>query len=208
MKKFLIASYVAFQASTTFAREIYSTWEVEGNNFTLTKEPYNEEKATIYNRICKEFHRHDRKGTEEICKHLGTTEEDYWEWVDGFMQKRSTELSEGIVSLLLITKNETEIVGGTYYLNEQEDKAVRIGGMGFKLDLTKEESRQSKIQTMSILTSKTYFPEAERVVVLLWKNSELISQVTELEFTGSSYNIKVENVPPDSYLFFEKKIGE
>lgn len=205
MKKVILASLLVFQSSMVLAGEISETWNVGDNIFTLKNEEYNEEKITAYNNLCKEFHKADRAGTESVCNLLGKTEGQYWEWAMGLIQKRSDGLKEGTVSLVLLYKNE-EVVGGTYYLKEQEGKVIRVSGAGYRLDLNPLESGIAKKKTMDVLSSKKYFPEGEKLIVALWKNSDLKPQLMQLEFNETSYDIKEDGVPEGSYQPFEREI--
>lgn len=174
-------------------------WEIGENKYKLREESFDPAKCEIFNEICFNFHMADKTGTN-VLDGIERTQEELIELAKDIISKRTTRLEQGLASLLLLYKGDT-IVGGAYYMQEQNDTIVRMATTGFKLDLEKAEMGLAQKMMFDALGAKKYFPQGERLIVSLRNNSAYIPVLQSYGFIDSDYPLMVEFSPKDLRTF-------
>ena len=113
-------------------------------------------------------------------------------------------MKEGKNSLILIYKND-DIVGGTYYLSAQEDQILQITGAGYNLNLQPMEIGMLYKQAFNVLSSKKYFPKADKLLVCSRNLSDKVASLKQFGFIESNNVIETER-PVDTFLVLERPV--
>lgn len=196
MRKILWASYWVLQSSFSFGNEISQTWSMEDHTYNLKQESYDPDKVKAYHGICTAFQKVD----STIVRHL--PEKEFDEFRENILNIRASWLERGDASLLLLYKNN-EMIGGTYYFTEENGRVVRLSCAGYKLGLDKEELVIAQMHTLSVLSSKNYFPHGEKLIATLAQTSGYIPLLEKFGFVKSDYPVE-QGVPKEHYISFEK----
>lgn len=174
-----------------------------GNSIALKKVAYNEATTQKFNDLVWEFHKADYSGTSEHLRHFPNLEV-YEEWAKSHISSRAQMLKDGKDDLVLFYKGD-EIIGGTYFVTEDEGKTIRVTCAGYKIDLPQEESNLIKGATFKYLRSKHYFPQGERLIVYLRNYSSNAAQLKFFGFVDSDYTC--QEFSKDQYNSYEAKIS-
>lgn len=176
----------------------------EESPITLKKVTYQEEKIQKFNDLVWEFHKADMSGTQEHIKHF-SSQEAYESWAKSHLDKRAQMLKGGQDELVIFYK-DGEMIGGTYYIQEDGGKTIRVTCAGYKLEgLTSQELGLIQGGTFQYMGSKENFPDGERLIVLLRHNSSNADKLKMLGFDVSNYIC--EEFSKDEYTSYERKIS-
>lgn len=174
-------------------------WEIGENKYRLREESFDSVKCEIFNEICFNFHMADKTGTN-VLDGQERSQKELENLAKGIIAKRSARLEQGLASLLLLYKDNT-IVGGTYFMQEENDTIVRMTTTGFNLDLGIDEKGRAQKEMFDALGAKKYFPQGERLIVCLRNNSAYIPDLQSFGFINSDYPVMVEFSPKDLRTF-------
>lgn len=191
-------------------------WSVHGNAaddgvlmtfgeppITLKKVAYDAQTTKEFNDLVWDFHKADQAGTQEQAKHFGTLEA-YEQWAKGHVASRATMLQQGLDELVLFYQGN-EIIGGSYFVREDEGKTIRITCAGYKLALDKQQLELVQLKTFEYFGSKQFFLAGEKLIVLLRNYSSNADKLKLFGFSDSTY--VCDEFPNDQYNSYERKIS-
>lgn len=211
MRKIAMTIGMALQGTFAFSSDtIQKEWQVGDDTYKIeSQSQYNQAEVNIFRSIVWESCITDKEAIEKFLKEDNVSLEEYKQYIEKLIQFRADQYKKGDMSCLLIRKNNQEIIGGNYYVTEQNGTVVRVTEAGYKLDLDPQILGMAQIYTTSVLSSPTYFPTAQKLVVFLPSGSANAEKIYLLGFRDSDYKFGVNDpeVDPDKYKSYEKPIA-